>query len=849
MEGSARAKPALKRASTTHVPGVGTPASGGGDDVTNSISGQPASSAFPPSASRLPAALFRPHASTSGPPPSTLKRRLTTDPGDEDAAAARAVRRLPQPQPAVSQFRSPIAADDAIRAFDSFVNATGAAVRSALAGVDPARAAGPAETPARALSSNVGNIVSAAPTVSTPFTSLSAIRPDPELLEARLKVKTLMRELSIVKAEMGTKVIELEKQNAMYEVTSSEARTRMETLDKDRIFLLEREKKAAENLKRLDIELIETKREKDQASASYKGEVARLKERISELEEESRDSLRRSELQHGMSLSECDFETEAKKSAFQKIGELESRLSAVEVEAASLRMSDTQKDLQIVKKQLQDQLSYIASLESSNESLTREARALRARRDNVDRLREEKISLEGQLSAMSDLRRRLAAAEIEAATLRAEKSRWTNFLEGHDETGMESPYALSKALASERIDAALLKDKAGLEAAKSKALETQVLRLGEELEETRAANFASEEKYDHLLRASKRLERSRDMALQEVNFLREQLRSYDLEEQQMMPDYDRLKSNRINEQEHIIEGQWLRIKELENELHSQPADPQKPRPPTSSFSAETVEKLHEYEAEIERLKKENMMLQKEMSSLDKQVGILEEAVGRGVYDNATTRVLQLADNPEQQELSIRQSMLDALKAENASLIKQLCERGENGPGVVPIESLRVLEMDIEKLRALCAEKDKRMGRLKEVYKATAMEYKEAVFSLLGYKVDFQEGRVRLTSTFAGAHDASFLFTSGDGDSGTLQLVGGSGPTAAAGVWAWPLPAAFSLSGGGGDGGFTSGDGGLDACRAFYVAQCGSVPAFLAAVTLAWWERREREAAGGDAQTD
>ena len=81
----------------------------------------------------------------------------------------------------------------------------------------------------------------------------------------------------------------------------------------------------------------------------------------------------------------------------------------------------------------------------------------------------------------------------------------------------------------------------------------------------------------------------------------------------------------------------------------------------------------------------------------------------------------------------------------------------------------------------------------------------------GYKVELQqEGSVRLSSTFSDAEDASFIFKSGTDDSGTMQFVGGSSERIAT----------------------------LNRARQFYVVEKGSVPAFLASVTLEGWERQD-----------
>ncbi|RUP19890.1 spindle assembly checkpoint component Mad1, partial [Jimgerdemannia flammicorona] len=235
---------------------------------------------------------------------------------------------------------------------------------------------------------------------------------------------------------------------------------------------------------------------------------------------------------------------------------------------------------------------------------------------------------------------------------------------------------------------------------------------------------------------------------------------------------------------------------------------------------------------VNNLRKENAILQKEMSSLDHQVGVLEEALARGEYNPQTTRVLELRDNLASREQTIRESTLEGLRAENKVLLEKLQQSqsrrgrdvGDYEPlakkrkamedpedaaseeaDTVPRQSLVNLRKENERLEAQVAEKEKRMMRLKEIWKAKGKEFLEAVHSLLGYKFDFLEnGRVRLTSMYSEANDHSFLFTSNDNNSGTLQLVGGGNDE-------------YMKS--------------LQNQIKFWVNERGSIPAFLSNVTM------------------
>lgn len=72
---------------------------------------------------------------------------------------------------------------------------------------------------------------------------------------------------------------------------------------------------------------------------------------------------------------------------------------------------------------------------------------------------------------------------------------------------------------------------------------------------------------------------------------------------------------------------------------------------------------------------------------------------------------------------------------------------------------------MEAMERVISEKEKRMTRLKEIWTAKSLEFREAVYSLLGYKLDFlPNGRVRVTHMFAGNEDQSIEF---DGEKGRL----------------------------------------------------------------------------------
>lgn len=87
-------------------------------------------------------------------------------------------------------------------------------------------------------------------------------------------------------------------------------------------------------------------------------------------------------------------------------------------------------------------------------------------------------------------------------------------------------------------------------------------------------------------------------------------------------------------------------------------------------------------------------------------------MGRGEYSQ-NLRILSLVNNPESEEMHIRQSTLNALKAENSRLLNILAGTDDR-TAMFPLESLRAVELECDKLKKMVDEKNKRLDRLKEV---------------------------------------------------------------------------------------------------------------------------------------
>lgn len=211
---------------------------------------------------------------------------------------------------------------------------------------------------------------------------------------------------------------------------------------------------------------------------------------------------------------------------------------------------------------------------------------------------------------------------------------------------------------------------------------------------------------------------------------------------------------------------------------------------------------------------ENQRLQRELERVEREAARMEHQLGCGLgYDPRHTRILQLADNPSARDYAIRSETLGKLKEENEALVERLRKvegTAEETEGESPLfRTIDNLKTEKGTLETKLAESAKLINRLKREWKRKASELCEVVNAVLGYKVEFlPSGAVRFTSAYASDTDQSFVFASGHDDHGSMRLSGGGSKAYLQGL---------------------SND------IRYWVQERGSIPGFMATITLQSYE--------------
>jgi mitotic spindle assembly checkpoint protein MAD1 len=541
------------------------------------------------------------------------------------------------------------------------------------------------------------------------------------------------------------------------------------------------------------------------------------------------------------SIQEMEQETEAQESTLRQYQEqiLEKDTLIGNLEADVLRLKAQSGDaetMEIIKSELSEQVSHIRALEASNREQLSELKRLRAVNKAVEIVEEEKRTLLRKVEAAERLEAELAEARIQRQRLEDERLSWSAYLENVSEIGQaefDSPEQIARALVQERLTNASYVEQLGAVRAELGAQQSQIKALEEEKAQLRsqAENVTTSTQAANTDKIRMRLDRQRALALKEVEYLRAQLKAFDTEEHTLQPDqFDETRMTRIQELEDVVDNYKMEVQRLHSELSSMDlsSSPQNPSSPQFLLPAGSKRSRAEDDVAQEQmgqLTRKNRMLQEELTSIQTQVAMLEKDLSTtreqlsAAKEQTKTRVLSLRSNPTSDYEAIKRATLEALQKENKELLATLRSK-QTSPSIplIPTSVLSAMEREIAAAKAETASAQKSARRLKEVWGSKSQEFKEAIFSTLGWTVTFiPNGKMRVESTFypsqSDEHENSIVF---DGERGTMKV--GGGPKSA-----------FARK--------------IGDHIGFWVREKGCIPGFLAALTLEFYEEHARVATG------
>jgi len=645
------------------------------------------------------------------------------------------------------------------------------------------------------------------------------LEKDNEVREARRKADEDFRARQAVEAEKSR--VQRQAEQVANEMESLRAEGEAARRDAER-----RAREAEEEARLL--------REQLEDLASAKDDAARLADR------EVKD-VKAQLLAVQSTVQELEQEATARNAALQKaqeqVAERDHTVERLEGEVLRLKaQTGDAETMAVIQRELADQVAHIRTLEATNREQLVELKHLRQVHRAVEVVEEEKRSLERKLDAAEAIQLELQEERRQRQRLEDEHRAWAAYLRSEssaeDPIEFESPVDLARALVQERLYSASLVQKIGEvqpEVADReniiKTLEQEMASLKEQLEKAKTAGVASGADKGRI-----RIERQRALALKEVEYLRAQLKTFDSEDVTYQPEnFDQKKHDRIQELEDLVDKYKEEVQNLHNELTSLESASTSPTAPPLAGNKrprehDTDQQSEHNHEQLGQLARKNRKLQDELSELHSAHRLLQTELKvaqeqlKSLQSQSKTRILSLRSNPTSDFEAVKTSTLAALKLENAELLAHI-QRQPTLFATVPASQLAAAQREVADARAETASSQKSARRLKEVWAAKSAEFKEAIFSTLGWTVTFiPNGKMRVESVYCPSrtdeHENSIVF---DGEKGTMKV--GGGPRSA----------------------FAQRIG--DNIK-FWVRERGCVPCFLAALTLEFYEEHTRAARPG-----
>lgn len=521
----------------------------------------------------------------------------------------------------------------------------------------------------------------------------------------------------------------------------------------------------------------------------------------------------------------------ALQAAQKKLSQREEEVGGLEAEVLRLKaITGDAETLSVIKRELSDQVAHIQKLEALTREQNGELKKFRAQHKAVEVVEEEKRSLQTKLRMMDDLQRQLGESEMRRQVLEEERDSWTTYLESEaNENGeqlqFETPEDLARAFIQERIDKADLLNKLGeikpeltVKEDNIQALEDEKAKLQAEIQQLKATATTGGAPNAKETQARARLERQKALATKEVEFLRAQVKAFDDEEREMQPDsYDQAKSQRIQELEALVDEHRKELDALQKEFNAI-----EKLTPTPTTGQKRPLETDETDERVGELRRKNRQLTDDMSSLEKKLKLIQTEYKaqhsqlKKLKESSRTRVLELKSNPTADAEALKLATVRTLRASVADLTTQL-SASTPPPRNIPLATYEALQDEMEELRHALASSEKKQARLKSIWAAKSLEFREAVASILGWKLDFMpNGRVKVSSMYKPGDEEGENSIVFDGENGTMKVSGGEQSVFA---------------------------GEIRDQIVYWVEGRKEIPCFLAALTLEFWER-----GGGGEQT-
>eukprot|EP01132_Coremiostelium_polycephalum_P002103 gene2103-2591_t len=383
---------------------------------------------------------------------------------------------------------------------------------------------------------------------------------------------------------------------------------------------------------------------------------------------------------------------------------------------------------------LKNELNYYKDQNEKNSKLIVQLKTQTENLGNAEILKQQNEVLKDKLVRFDEIVAKYSNLQVEYKLVLDEKKKLDGLYGSVDKFNGPDQF-IQKIVQLEKENQTLV-GKVGELTANLKLSESRIDDLSNNIKEEKEINDNKDQKIKELNETIKRIEKLNYQFKREKDGMSRVLDAFNAEDAvNGNNDKDHsIKNERIKELEKSLSEKNILLEQYEFKLSSKNSN--------GSSTSSPID-INEYKDEI-------IKLNKEIERLLQDNAILESRLGRGEYDANKYKVLHMTVNPS------------TIAAE------------QNAPANgTPSDSDPKLIEENHRLQIQVNDNEKKMERLKQVFRQKINEFREAVYALLGFKIDVDShSRYRLQSMYAEKEEDFLLFQmSGTGGRvGNMELL-------------------------------------------------------------------------------
>lgn len=600
-----------------------------------------------------------------------------------------------------------------------------------------------------------------------------------QLVEANLKISDFENQISRLHALREEMELVFKKDRESLQKQLDNERSRTKEVDSHLQVLRKREMEVKEELKNC-----KSKSNKDKLSLEK--DVLNLQKRNTELQEnlhEVEQNLVNERVASLRRIKELQVDATEKQQLLTDVKarntELEQRLR--EAVQAQIELEITKQELQVAQQKIkelqkehddhieaailvkshQHKVLHYSELEKQLERLREENSKLKTAIPDKLLLEEMVQDLKSRLAVSEDQEKELAWAKGRLSHLQSVLEQWYAVARDHCEGCMSSslppdPNVIRKKIneLQERVDVLTadlgeVKSQLSDTRQRKELLNLNLVSLKKQIDKY---SNSGEEQNNRLRLLQKKLH----LITMERDSYRSQLDTYER-------DLTFSCSSLANQQNQQIQQQQQRIQTMEKILDGyrkmlEKLEMESDRDKGLGGNLDVLEKMNQLECERDKLLQEKELLQRRKDELEIQ---LEYRAIKGDFNPITSKFLHFRMNPAAEAAAQYEDEVAQLRSKCSRLEERvkLLEEGNLQDITQKVEENVVSSsaQEVKDLQDAINAQEAKMQRLKEVFHASAKEFREVCYELFGYKIDRNENIYKLWSMYADSPDDNLMF--------------------------------------------------------------------------------------------